>query len=137
MIRGGGKLEINSSRFGVSGWNSGFLVLCALDVFNNSDLREISQLNATREDQKKMILEWLITFYADSSINRAQRKILLERNVLKYSFRNLYRIFNGMELVIGEYFGLRKALLKFRMRNKKNLASTKDFIESLVEKKYS
>ena len=79
VIRGGGIEEILNAPFGVSGWNSGFLVLCAYGVLGNHDLEQYVELNHARIGLADMASKWYATFFFDRRIPSQMRKETLRK----------------------------------------------------------
>lgn len=130
VLRGGDKNELNASRFGVPGWNSGFLTLAALDVFKNTELLGYKELDSTRRKLRRMAIQWFATYYFDNSIPKEKLNTLIRKTELGLGVSDFFDLANGVRLVVGEISGLRAYRLNSRMKNC-NVMPIKLFLEVL------
>lgn len=114
VLRGGEREELNRSRFGVSGWNSGLLALAAYQILNSGDLQSEPLLESNRLENRKMAIQWLVTFFFDKSIKTDERNKMIRASNLKIKIEDLPDFVKGIRLIFGEIFRLRSLRMNRR-----------------------
>ncbi|MBT9169365.1 MAG: hypothetical protein DDT19_02724 [Syntrophomonadaceae bacterium] len=107
VLRGSGLEERLHARFGVPGWNPGFLTWCAYGVLSNADLGPITELSSARASLVRMAADWFLTFYLDTRVPSAIRRETLRRLGTPLNAWSLISILSGLRRIVGECFGLR------------------------------
>lgn len=112
VIRGRGLEEIASAPFGVPGWNSGFLSLCAYGVFTTDPLGTYKELDPARRELANMAADWFFTFFVDKRVPASMRNETLRRIHIPLSLRLLFRMRHGVGSALRERLGFRNILLR-------------------------
>ena len=98
--------EIRVEKFGISSWNHGFIHLCAIDVLNNDDLIQFSELDGVRKIFNDTFTRWFCTYFSDPRVGC----IKLVRTIMnsKYKITDLLsiKIFYGLYLLFKDIFKL-------------------------------
>lgn len=129
VIRGTGLAEMLKAPFGVPGWNSGFISLCAYGVLTNKDLGPNVELESARLELARMASDWFCTFFFDKRLpNRIVKETLRRIQIPNCSFfsRSFLRSFLRVFL---EKTGLKRIRIRNRMLKRRESIST--FLELL------
>ncbi|MBX7234903.1 MAG: hypothetical protein K1X65_10990 [Caldilineales bacterium] len=132
VIRGRSLEEIVVSPYGVPGWNSGFLAICAYGVLSGRDLKEIRALDSARSEQAKMGAEWFFTFFVDKRIPNEVVKNTLQRIRLPISAQFRFLQLMSIRRVVVDKLGF----TAWRLRRRAVRASilTSDLLYSLMRR---
>lgn len=134
VIRGRDLEEILHAPFGVSGWNSGFLTLCAYGVLNNTDLATNAELKSARFTLAKMASEWFFTFFVDKRIQNDVAKQTLQRIPLPKSTELRFLQLMSLRRVLVDRMGLTAWRLR-RQAPKKSIPVSELFLRLMGSNK--
>lgn len=132
VIRGGSRDELIGSKFGVTGWNSGYIALLAYQVLNNRDLANEEKLDIERVQLRKMAIQWFFTYWFDASLSKREVISSLRHAKLNIGVNDFIDLIYGLRLLVGEWFFIRRLKMIIRFKYKKGMTAT-EFISHMNE----
>lgn len=131
VIRGTGLIEMLKAPFGVPGWNSGFLALCAYGVLTNRDLGSNIELQSARLETARMASEWFCTFFFDERLpNRMVKETLRRIHIPNRSFSPRSFLLSCRRVFL-EKTGLKIMRTRIKVKMFRQSKSISAFLESI------
>lgn len=128
VLRGSSLDDRLTGRYGVPGWNSGFLNLLAFDVLQNETLRENTYLSFEKKNLTNMISYWFWAILFDKTVKRKYVFFLLRRSGIRF---DVIQVLCGIKLVINEMLNLKAGRIRMRFRRDKNVVRSDEFVKML------
>ena len=129
VLRGRDLDEIASSKYGVPGWNHGFIHVCALIVLKNKDLGQYKSLDDIRRAYKREYLRWLATYFFDQRVGMKMWWRTHHETGLQFSNIKPSDILFGIGLIVKS--ALRLQGRKLRRAARGGSMRTEDFMVKL------
>lgn len=131
IVRGREIEEIISAKFGVPGWNHGFIHVCGLAVMNNRDLLEVKDLDRWRKNYLATYIQWFPTYPFDHRLSWRMIKEMHNRSGLKWHSLLSKNVLKGFLIVLSDWLGFRGRRLK-KMASKESI-SAESFVTGLAK----
>lgn len=126
VIRGNDLKEVINARFGVPGWNPGFLVWCAYDVLYS---QRIPKTYIAKKNLQEIASKWFLTFFFDKRIPLIILFNTIQKIGLPDNFWRLKTLGFGSKILLTDILKLRR--LRQRMSIFKDKKKLKDLLYSL------
>lgn len=130
ILRGQEVEELISAKYGVPGWNHGFIHLSGFMIMNNRDLERVKGLDHWREIYRATYIKWFPTYLFDRRLKWSMVKDMQCRSGLKWHSLFSKYLLSGLFLVLLDWTCLRGRRLERKAR--KESVETSFFMQKLT-----
>lgn len=128
VLRGTSLQERITAKYGVPGWNAGFLNLMAYDVLHSNGLLTMPPLGIEKQNLTSMISYWFWAMIFDKRVDRRIVWRLISRSNIR--LHPLTAVL-GLKLVVNEFFKLKATRIRIRLKRRTNVFDSAEFLKML------